>query len=91
MKKDFKQHWKDINKQTNWKELAKVYKVLKWKWHDTEGTPTHKDLKRTAKSLVKDLLNSGCSSVATGGLTVKWDEELGDGIILRFSKILAVS
>ncbi len=91
MKEDFKKHWKEINEQADWKELAKVYKVLNWEWATIGRVPDHKELKKTAKRLVKDVLLSGIFSLETGGLHVSWDEEIGDTLIVSFKKSLSFS
>lgn len=42
--------------------------ALNWKWHSTDGVPAIADLRRTARSLLKQVVEvPNLSRVATGG------------------------
>lgn len=54
-------------------DFDKVHKVmvsLDWKWHSTDGVPAIADLRRMARSLLKQVVESkGLHSVGSGGFT----------------------
>lgn len=60
----------EILDEFNFEKVHKVMVSLDWKWNSTDGVPAIADLRRTARSLLKQVVESkGIHSVGTGGFT----------------------
>lgn len=67
-------------------QAASVYRLYQWKWFPLNEVPTEKDLRKEAKSLLKEIQKNFplTKSVETGGLRAKLIEENYVGLELQF-------
>jgi hypothetical protein len=60
----------EILDEFNFERVHKVMVALDWTWSGTDGVPTIPDLRRMARSLLKQVVESkGIHSVGSGGFT----------------------
>lgn len=60
----------EILDEFNFEKVHKVMVSLDWKWNSTDGVPAIADLRRMARSLLQQVVESkGIHSVGTGGFT----------------------
>lgn len=60
----------EILDEFDFEKVHRVMLALNWKWYDTEGIPSIADLRRMARSLLKQVVESkGIHSVGSGGFT----------------------
>lgn len=60
----------EIVDEFDFEKVHRVMLALNWQWHHTKGVPEIADLRRTARSLLKQVVESkGTLSVGTGGFT----------------------
>jgi hypothetical protein len=60
----------EILDEFNFERVHKVMVALDWTWSGTDGVPTIADLRRMARSLLKQVVESkGIHSVGSGGFT----------------------
>ena len=74
---------KKILKNFDFEKVHEVMNHLKWVWYD-DGlykTPSIKDLKRTAKELIKQIKKLDVDVISTGGFEVRKNK---DTITLQF-------
>jgi hypothetical protein len=74
---------KKILKNFDFEKVHEVMNHLKWVWCNNEEykVPSVKDLKRTAKELIKQIKKVDVDCIATGGFEVRKDK---DSITLQF-------
>ena len=53
--------------------VAPIYKLLDWKWHDSDSPPTQAEIEQALKELIDSF--SGEGNLSTGGLEVFFDKE----------------
>lgn len=80
--KPFEEIWKNIERHFNWEKVHKAMTAMNWVWSDSEGVPSIRELKETAKDLLEKLHASEHSSRAAGGFTASQDEH---GIGIEFT------
>lgn len=60
----------EILDEFDFEKVHRVMLALNWKWHDAKGVPAIADLRRMARSLLKQVVESkGLHSVGSGGFT----------------------
>ena len=60
----------EIVDEFDFEKVHRVMLALNWQWHHTKGVPEIADLRRTARSLLKQVVESKDTlSVGTGGFT----------------------
>jgi hypothetical protein len=74
---------KKILKDFDFKKVHEVMNHLNWVWCNNEEykVPSVKDLKRTAKELIKQIKKADVDEISTGGFEVRKDK---DSITLQF-------
>lgn len=74
---------KKILKNFDFEKVHEVMNHLNWVWYneDERKVPTVKELKRTAKELIKEIKKLDVDVIATGGFEVRKDK---DSITLQF-------
>lgn len=74
---------KKILKNFDFEKVHEVMNHLNWVWYNNEEykVPTVKELKRTAKELIKEIKKADVDVIATGGFEVRKDK---DSITLQF-------
>lgn len=74
---------KKILKNFDFEKVHEVMNHLNWVWYneDERKVPTVKELKKTAKELIKEIKKLDVDVISTGGFEVRKDE---DAIILQF-------
>ena len=81
----------DILDNFEFERMHKVMKYLDWKWATTSGVPSVSDLRRKARSLLKDTIEALQINkqyyCATGGLAVT-GVDCDDGLYLRLDFVL---
>ena len=68
---------KKILKNFDFKKVHEVMNHLNWVWYNNEDykVPSVKELKRTAKELIKQIKKADVDCIATGGFEVRKDKE----------------
>lgn len=60
----------EILDEFDFEKVHRVMQALDWKWHNTDGVPSIADLRRMARSLLNQVVESkGIHSVGSGGFT----------------------
>lgn len=74
---------KKILKNFDFEKVHEVMNHLNWVWYNENErkVPTVKELKKTAKELIKEIKKLDVDVISTGGFEVRKDE---DAIILQF-------
>lgn len=74
---------KKILKNFDFEKVHEVMNHLKWVWYDNDEykVPTVKELKRSAKELIKQIKKADVDCIATGGFEVRKDKDI---ITLQF-------
>ena len=74
---------KKILKNFDFEKVHEVMNHLNWVWYNNEEykVPSVKELKRTAKELIKQIKKADVDCISTGGFEVRKNE---DRIILQF-------
>jgi len=71
----------EILDEFDFEKVHKVMVALGWEWYDTDGVPSIAELRKKARHLLKELVNSKHQSIGTGGFTAY----MHDGLLgLRF-------
>lgn len=71
----------NILDEFDFERVHKVMVALNWQWHNVDGVPTIGDLRRTARDLLRTVVQGKHVMVGSGGFfAYKEDEVLG----LRF-------
>ena len=66
-------------------KVAPIFKLLGWRWHDSDTPPTQDEIEQTLRRLIDGLGDNGCYS--TGGLSVFYIEEESEiGISFEYRK-----
>lgn len=74
---------KKILKNFDFEKVHEVMNHLNWVWYNNEEykVPSVKELKRTAKELIKEIKKADVDCISTGGFEVRKDEDI---ITLQF-------
>jgi hypothetical protein len=64
----------DLLDKFNFNKVQKAMEILNWEWASAEnGIPTIYELRKTARSILKDAYETGVTKVSTGGFSAKYD------------------
>lgn len=67
----------DILDEFDFEKVHRVMVALGWQWYDTDGAPSIGDLRRTARSLLKRVVEEkDLRSIGTGGFTAYMENGL---------------
>lgn len=53
------------------KKVAPIYKMLDWKWHGKDHTPTEQEIEELAIKLICQVAGSKSDGIGTGGIGVE--------------------
>ena len=66
----------NILDEFDFERVHKVMVALNWQWHNTDGVPTIGDLRRTARDLLRSVVQDNHVMVGSGGFFAYKDAEV---------------
>ena len=72
MKRKWKEIWKEVNKDLDWKKIRRVMKLIDHTWTDKNKVPSKKQIKKHVRKMVKQLVTEYPKIIllSSGGFTV---------------------